>query len=77
MCVKSIVLNDDCVCTYICCGGDDYVAEKKKPVRDLSLVPRLPAVYCRLSTPLETEAALVCASGFREAVGSFVCGHQT
>jgi hypothetical protein len=41
----------------------------------ISLAPRSPAVYCRLSSPLGIEAAFVCASGFQGAVGSFVGGH--
>jgi hypothetical protein len=65
--------------SYICvkCGGGNSVAERKTLCKVLSLAPRLPAVYCRPSTPLGTEAALVRASGFRGAVGSFVCGRQT
>jgi hypothetical protein len=60
--------------SYVC-GSGGYSATEERKTLCLSLAPRPPVVYCRLSSPLGTEAALVRASGFRGAVGSFLCGH--
>jgi hypothetical protein len=51
-----------CVCKYVLAAG--VTLSQKEKTLCLSLVPRLPAVYCRPSSPLGTEATFERASGF-------------